>query len=436
VSSVEVVWITVPVLACLVAAHLVGHLFVLLRQPRVIGEIVAGCLLGPSVLGRITPSLSGVIFGGLSQSSNQQAILDCVYWLGLLLLMFVSGAGARHLFARGDRSRTAVLAALGTGLPFLLVVAASPFLPVDSVIGPAHQVTSLILVIGIAVAVTSIPVISRIFYDLGILHTRFASLVLGIAVIEDIALWAVLAIATALAQSAGLEHRKVLGHIGASLIYFCLGLTAAPALLKRFNATRWNILAAASPVAYVMVVLFVYVAIAGVFNVSLVFAAFLAGFTLTTGSQLFVEALDSVSKFSFAVFIPVYFALVGYRLDLSKNFSATMLVTFLTGACVIKMLSVAAGARLVGFSFPDTLNLAIATNARGGPGVVLASVAFDAKIVNAPFYTTLVLVAILTSQAAGAWLQFVLRKGRPLLSVDEPMLERDDSKQSPAGVAA
>ncbi len=123
-SSGEVVWITVPVLAFLVLAHLVGHLFVLLRQPRVIGEILAGCLLGPSVLGRITPSLSGVIFSGLSQSSNQRAILDCVYWLGLLLLMFVSGAGTRHLFSRGDCSRTAVLAALGTGLPFLLGIPA------------------------------------------------------------------------------------------------------------------------------------------------------------------------------------------------------------------------------------------------------------------------------------------------------------------------
>ena len=113
-----------------------------------------------------------------------------------------------------------------------------------------------------------------------------------------------------------------------------------------------------------------------------------------------------------------------------------MLVTVLAAACAIKVLSVAVGARLVGFSPLDTVNLSIATNARGGPGIVLASVAFDAKIVNAPFYTTLVLVAILTSQAAGAWLQFVLRKGWPLLSVDEPMLAPSSEKSPTARVAA
>jgi Kef-type K+ transport system membrane component KefB len=84
----------------------------------------------------------------------------------------------------------------------------------------------------------------------------------------------------------------------------------------------------------------------------------------------------------------------------------------------LKLLAVALGARLAGFRGLDVTNLAVATNARGGPGIVLASVAFEAGIISAAFYTTLVLVAVLTSQAAGAWLEFVLRKGWPLLSGD------------------
>jgi Kef-type K+ transport system membrane component KefB len=74
---------------------------------------------------------------------------------------------------------------------------------------------------------------------------------------------------------------------------------------------------------------------------------------------------------------------------------------------------------MAGFGGRDAVNLAMALNARGGPGIVLASVAFDAGIINATFYTTLVLVAILTSQAAGAWLAYVLHSGRPLLSSQE-----------------
>jgi Kef-type K+ transport system membrane component KefB len=151
-------------------------------------------------------------------------------------------------------------------------------------------------------------------------------------------------------------------------------------------------------------------------GISLVFAAFLAGYGVIADRDRFPDALDAIRKFSFAVFIPVYFAVVGYRLDLGKSFSFAMLAIFLVSACVLKLLAAGAGARLAGFDWKDTFNLAAALNARGGPGIVLASVAFDAGIINAAFYTTLVLLAVLTSQVAGWWLESVIRRGEPLLS--------------------
>ena len=86
------------------------------------------------------------------------------------------------------------------------------------------------------------------------------------------------------------------------------------------------------------------------------------------------DALETISGFSFALFIPLYFALVGYSLIFDKQFSMTMLLGFLAGACMLKLLAVALGGRLAGFHGLDVVNLAIATNARGGPGIVLASV--------------------------------------------------------------
>jgi Kef-type K+ transport system membrane component KefB len=205
------------------------------------------------------------------------------------------------------------------------------------------------------------------------------------------------------------------------LVYFIVGLMIAPLLLKRLSAARWNVLAQTSSIGYVIAILFAYCAIAAALDVTLVFAAFLAGFAVTADRERFSEALDALHKFAFAVFIPIYFAVVGYKLDLSRSFSFTMLAVFLLLACAIKLASAGLGARLAGFGGLDIANLAVATNARGGPGIVLASVAFDAGIVNAPFYTTLVLVAVLTSQAAGAWLDYVLRRGWPLLSSDPPV---------------
>jgi Kef-type K+ transport system membrane component KefB len=398
-------------------AHLLGYVFVRLRQPRVIGEILAGLLVGPSVLGRMASGSHSAMFTALPNAAHQNAqVMNFVYWLGLLLLMFVSGCETRNLFGREDRRQVAWLAVVGTGLPFLVVMVTSPWLPLERLMGTIHQHMSIVLVVGIAMAVTSIPVISKIFHDLNILHTRFARLVLGVAVIEDIGLWAVLAIATALAGSAALSREKIAVHVAVTLLYFFFGLLVAPRLLKWLNRQRWNFLPSSSPIGYVVMVLFAYSVLAALLDVSLVIAAFLAGFGVIADRERFAPALESVKHFSFAVFIPIYFAIVGYKLDLSKSFSFQMLALFLLAACVVKLLAVWLGARLAGFRGLDNLNLAVATNARGGPGIVLASVAFDAGIVNAAFYTTLVLVAVVTSQAAGAWLDYVLRRGWPLLS--------------------
>ncbi|HEY5026988.1 MAG TPA: hypothetical protein VIK39_01145 [Candidatus Angelobacter sp.] len=92
-----------------------------------------------------------------------------------------------------------------------------------------------------------------------------------------------------------------------------------------------------------------------------------------------------------------------------------MIAAFFIGSCIVKITSVALAGSLAGFRGLDLINLAITTNARGGPGIVLASVAFDAGIISPKFYTTLVLAAVLTSQFAGVWLDYVLRKGWPLL---------------------
>jgi Kef-type K+ transport system membrane component KefB len=293
---------------------------------------------------------------------------------------------------------------------------------------------SLLLIMSIAVAVTSIPVISRIFFDLKVLHTRFARLVLGVAVLEDIGLWSVLAIATALADSSALPEKKIAAHIAITLTYFGVGMVLAPRIFKRISKSRFNLLAINSPVTYTLLIVFTYIAIAGLMDVNLVFAAFLAGFAVSR--KRLGEALEAVSRFSFAFFIPIYFALVGYSLIFGKTFSVLMLLGFLVGACILKVAAVALGARLAGFRGLDVVNLAVATNARGGPGIVLASVAFEAGIISSAFYTTLVLVAVLTSQAAGAWLEFVLRRGWPLLSAEAVVTTVPIAEKVPGILAA
>ena len=412
--------ITLQLFLLIALAHLLGYWFAKLRQPKVIGEILAGIIVGPSILGHFAPGLAEKIFPqiGPAQGSSHDTVLMFLYNLGLLLLMFASGAETRGLFRPQDRRQITWLALVGTGVPFVISLACSAWIPTHLLETSPRKRFPVLLVVSIAVAVTSIPVISKIFHDLGILHTRFSRLVLGVAVIEDVALWAVLAIATAAAASSNLPELAIIKHIGVTILYFATAMLLMPRLLRWLADAKWNILSRYSPVGYLVLVLLAYSALAAVMDVSLVFAAFLAGFGVACDVERYSEALNVLKKLSFAVFIPVYFAVVGYKLDLSKTFSFSMLAVFMLIACVLKLISAGAGARIAGFSWPSSVNLAVATNARGGPGIVLASVAFDAGIINAQFYTTLVLTAVLTSQFAGAWLDYILRKGMPLLTED------------------
>jgi Kef-type K+ transport system membrane component KefB len=412
VSNSDLTSILFVLLLLVGLAQLLGYLFTRMRQPKVVGEILAGIVLGPALLGRV-PAVSRL----MDATRHQESILTFVYWLGLLLLMFLSGAETRQLFSREERREVGWLTIVGTGIPFLLGLVLGPWLISPSLAGPNANRISLIIILAVGVAVTSVPVVSKIFADLKILHTRFARLVLGVAVLEDIVLWLALAVATTMAGKTALNPQQMSYHLITTIGFFGLALTIVPRIIKRINKSQFNVFAKHSPVAYAMAVLLGYCVVAGALGVSVVFAAFLAGFAVVHKKRrLFAEALDAIGKVSFAFFIPVYFALVGLKLDLIRAVSLRMIAAFLIGSCVVKILSVSLAGRCAGFRGLDLVNLAITTNARGGPGIVLASVAFEAGIISPKFYTTLVLAAVLTSQMAGAWLDYVLRKGWPLLS--------------------
>jgi K+:H+ antiporter len=275
--------------------------------------------------------------------------------------------------------------------------------------------------------VTSIPVISRIFQDLGILHTRFASLILGTAMLEDVGLWAVLAIATALST-----HRPSAGenliatnafHIAITAVYIVFAMLVVPRLLKTFRRLDDSSVSRHSLVTYAIALLCFFVGVAAGLGVSTVFAAFLAGYALINGirdreKSALNEALQAIKAVAFGVFVPIYFAIVGYRLSFGNDFSASLLVSFLVGSSLIVLISVGLAAKFAGFRGLDVINLAIVSNARGGPGIILASIAFDAGLISGALCTALVITALFTSQIAGSWLRFVLSRGWPLLSTN------------------
>src|SRR5256714_1995540 len=195
------------------------------------------------------------ISGPIETATNRGNILDFVYWLGLLLLMFLSGAETQQLFTREERREVAWLVVVGTGMPFVLGLILGPWLIRPALAGPNGNRISLIIILAVGVAVTSVPVVSKIFADLKILHTRFARLVLGVAVLEDIALWLALAVATAVAGKTTINPRAMSYHLLATIVFFLFGLTIVSRLIKKINKARFNAVAKNSPVGYAIAVL-------------------------------------------------------------------------------------------------------------------------------------------------------------------------------------
>ncbi len=129
-----------------------------------------------------------------------------------------------------------------------------------------------------------------------------------------------------------------------------MGMTLFPRVIKKLNKASFNVLATYSPTGYVLAILLFYCVIAGALGVSLVFAAFLAGFAVAhRKKRLFADALDAIGKVSFAFFIPVYFAVVGLKLDLIRGVSLWMMAAFIGGSCMVKVLSVSLAGRFAGF---------------------------------------------------------------------------------------
>jgi K+:H+ antiporter len=426
--------LTLALLLIVGGATGLGYLFTRMRQPRVVGEILAGIILGPTLLGHFAPSFATSLFGA-GKTSPAAIVLDFMFQIGLLLLLFISGVEVRKVFAtRKSRKQTWWLLGVGTSLPFLLTLALSRYIPLERLMGPANNRTALLLVLATAAAVTSIPVISKIFADLGILKTRFASLVLGVAMLEDIVLYGVLAVATTLAAATAVAGsnlaREITVHVAITSAYMLIGMTLAPMMVRRLSRSRYNVLAKASPLGWMVVVLFSYTAIAAALDVKVIFGAFLAGFGLVGGfkgteRERIEKPAEALTAVAFALFIPVYFAMVGYKLNLTRTFSISLLAAFLIGSTILRFCSAGLAARLAGFRRLDIINIAVTANARGGPGIVLATIAFDAGIIGAPFFTALVITAVLTSQISGLWLDYVLRKGWPLLAEDDVDTEEE-----------
>ena len=301
-TEVEITRFFVAIVALMGMAHFVGSLFARLKLPRVIGEIAGGLILGPTVLGAIAPGAHEWIFKGFA---GEDKLLAMASEFGLVLLMFMSGMEIKARFAREDRKVAFPLLAGATLLPFIVGAAAPRVFDFKPYMGPNGNLSSLTIIIGIAVAITSIPVISKIFIDLGIMHTRFARICLTVATVEDIALWGLLAVAISLSKSADPSLYDVIKTPVITLIFFAVAMLVIPRLLNGLCRTPARNVVENRPVRLALLTCFGMVAVSELLGVKDMFGALLAGMAMCRLPHDVVEVVRTkVKAFALVFFTP------------------------------------------------------------------------------------------------------------------------------------
>jgi len=250
------------------------------------------------------------------------------------------------------------------------------------------------------------------------INTPFARIILTTAMIEDVMLWVLLSITLSLGSAGHTSLGEISYHVLITIGYFVFCLRFGHRLYDTISEATWNPFRTSATGVGAVLVLLATVLFAYAIGVNSIFGAFLAGRIVGNSQRIAPETRQQLMGFSFAFFIPLYFASVGVKLDLLRNFDVLTFLGLLLFACVVKLGAAGIGAKLAGQSQKTSVHLAVALNARGGPGIVLATIAFDAQLINSAFYAMLVLLSLTTSQMAGWWLQLVQRR-----SPDELLLQ-------------
>ncbi len=409
----------------LVAARGFGALAKRFGQPAVIGELGAGLVLGPSLLGRVAPDVEAWLF---PPDAVQTAMLFTVAWLGVIFLLVVTGFETdlgliRRLGrAAGVVSTGSLVVPIAGGLAVGALMPAT-FLGSDDRVGFA-------LFMGAALSISSLPVIAKILTDMGYLRRDFGQLTLAAGMANDVVGWIALGVISGMV-SAGVIS---LSGVGLTLLgvgaFFVVAFTVGQRLVDlSFRALRRH---DADPAmrTTVLVVLALAAAVATQWlGVEAVLGAFVAGILVGRSPFRDAKILDTIETATTAFLAPVFFASAGLRVDLGQLTDPTVLVwglVIIVVASATKFLGAVIGGTIVRLPGRESTALGIGLNARGALEIVIASVGLSLGVLNGASYTVVVLMAMATSMMAPPLLRRALRDW-PGTDAEQARLKREEA---------
>ena len=397
-------------LALLIAVTRVGaELFRRLGLPAVVGELGAGIVLGPSVFGRFWPDLFTTIFPA---GTGQFQLLDVIGTLGMTFLLLLTGLETDVKLVRNLGRAALMTSAAGMVLPFGLGFALGQFMPAAYLAAPAHR-TLFSLFLATTMSISAMPVIAKILVDLDLTKRNIGLVILSAGVVDDTAGWLILSMIAGAATHGSVR----VGELGLTLLYLVMFLAFAVLvlgpllrLLVRVTVERFRV--ADSDLALIVVTTLGCAAVTERIGVHAVFGAFVAGLVLHQVPRLKKETVARLESFVMAVLAPVFFGIVGLKVDLGALGGGRMFAVVLGVACLGKLIGCALGAVWGGLRFWEAASLAVAMNARGAMGIVAATIGLGLGILGTQMFSIIVMMAIVTSFMAPIGLRLTMPRVR------------------------
>jgi Kef-type K+ transport system membrane component KefB len=402
----------------LILARGLGDLAKRLRQPEVLGEILAGVLLGPTVMGSLAPGVIGSLFPSHGATT---VALNGVTTVGIALFLFVAGIEV-DLSALRRNSRVAFAVSVsGMAIPFALGLGAAAFAP--DFFGWGHQVDQLTfaLFLATALSISALPVIARTLMDLHLYRTDLGVVVISAAFVNDLVGWIVF---SAILGTVATSGHSVSGPGGT--VWMTVGFAAAMLTGGRWalhRALPW-VEAHTKPPEGVLGLALSLALLSAAFTewigVHAILGAFLAGVAFGDSSHLHERTRIIIRQFVSSFFAPLFFATIGLHVNFIASFDWALVSAIFVLASIGKVLGCGLSAQASGWAPREAWAIGFAMNARGAMEIILGLLAFEYSVISERMFVALVVVAIATSMLSGPVMQCLLKPVRPRRLVDSP----------------
>ncbi len=402
--------ILLAVAAVIVTARLVGSAFRFIGQPRVIGEITAGILLGPSLLGLLLPEVTAYLF-----PRSVTDVLGVLAQLGLIFFMFLIGLELDHSLIRGSGRTALLISHYSIAVPLMLGVGSA--LLVYPVIG-SGDFTGFALFMGAAMAITAFPVLARILADSGLHKTRLGAIAITCAAVDDLTAWCLLAVVVAIVKASG--PGDAIMTVSFALVFIVAMVAVVRPVADRLLRLRNGAAAlGATAMSFLIVGLFLSAWTTELIGIHAIFGAFMFGAVLPRSSGATSRVVERLEDVTVLLLLPIFFAVVG----LSTQFGLVSggQLWAMTGLIItIAIVGKIGGSLIAGLAAGESLRssavIGVLMNARGITEIVILTIGQELGVISPALFTIMVLMALVTTFMT-----------TPILSLLYPrkMVERD-----------